>query len=257
VAKRRADRNPKHGRSQRGSASAGAAPANREPAASRRSQARASENDRRAFERLPALLQQAGIAAGAEALRIMRAHYDLLLRWNRRINLTAVRNPREVVARHFLESAYLVKALPLGRGLLYDVGSGAGFPGLPVKALHPEITVVLVESNLKKVAFLKEVIREAGLEGARVESGRVESLPEREAVQLADWITMRAVGDVSGMLGVFRRLLKPRGWVALFLGQQGAAQVAGSEPGFAWRDPLPIPGSERRVILVGQALTGA
>jgi len=181
----------------------------------------------------------------------MRAHYDLLLRWNRRVNLTAVRDPHEIVERHFLESACLVKALQLGRGLLYDVGSGAGFPGLPAKALCRDLKLVMVESNLKKAAFLKGVIREARLDGARVESGRVESLLERPEVELADWITMRAVGGIEAMLHVFRRLLLVRGYVALFLGEGDAARVARTEPGFTWREPLPIPHSERRVILVG------
>lgn len=210
--------------------------------------------DARAFDRLAPLLRDAGIAADAEALRVMRAHYDLLLRWNRRVNLTAVRDPRAIIERHFLESAYLVKALQLSRGLFYDVGSGAGFPGLPVKALCRDLKLVMVESNLKKAAFLKEVIREARLDGARVESGRVESLIERPEVELADWITMRAVGDIEAMLRVFRHLLLVNGYVALFLGQDDARRVARTEPGFTWREPFAIPRSERRVILVGQGV---
>jgi 16S rRNA (guanine527-N7)-methyltransferase len=213
--------------------------------------------DPRAFDRLPALLAKAGIPADAEALRIMRAHFDLLLKWNQRVNLTSVRDPSEIVVRHFLESAYLVKALALGGGLLYDVGSGAGFPGLPAKALCREVKLVMVESNLKKAAFLKEAIREARVEGASVERGRVESLLERREVELADWITMRAVGDLEAMLHVFRHLLLVHGYLALFLGEEDAARVARSEPGFTWREPMAIPGSERRVILVGQNLAGA
>ncbi len=210
-----------------------------------------------AFARLPALLEQAGIAFDDEAVRIMRAHFELLLRWNRRVNLTAVRDPQEIVERHFLESACLVKAVPLGRGLLYDVGSGAGFPGLPVKALCRDLKLVLVESNLKKAAFLKEAIRETRVSGASVESSRVESLTERPEVELADWITMRAVGGVEDLLRVFRHLLVPHGYVALFLGERDAARSAAGEAGYRWQEPFAIPGSERRVILVGQNLAGA
>lgn len=229
-----------------------------------------------AFDRLPALLQQTGIAFDDEALRIMRAHFELLLRWNRRVNLTAVRDPKEIVKRHFLESACLVKAVPLGRGLLYDIGSGAGFPGLPAKALCREMKLVLVESNLKKAAFLKEAIRAAGLAGATVESSRVESLApgtrpfglaesrpgrrpgtgERPEVELADWITMRAVGRFEDLLRVFRHLLVPHGYVALFVGEDDAARIAAREAGYRWGQPFVIPASERRVILVGQNLAG-
>lgn len=197
------------------------------------------------------ILAESGIALDDGKLAALCAHFELLVRWNRTTNLTAIRDPEEIVRRHFAESLFLANVIRLGPGLLYDIGSGAGFPGLPLKVARPELNVVLVESSLKKAAFLKEVIRFAGLAGARVEAVRVEQLVERAEVERADWVTMRAVGKMDELLPVVRRLLVPHGQVALFLGQGDAARVGSDIGGFAWHPPARIPGSERRVILVG------
>src|SRR5260370_29735102 len=89
------------------------------------------------FRRLPAYLAEVGVRATPEQLAQFRIHYDLLLRWNAKTNLTSVRDSAEILRRHFAESAYLTKVLALGPGTLVDVGSGAGFPGIPVKILSP------------------------------------------------------------------------------------------------------------------------
>ncbi len=205
--------------------------------------------------RLPAILAEVGVALGEPALAILRTHFDLLLHWNRKINLTAIRDPEQILRRHFAESLFLTKVVPLGPGVLYDVGSGAGFPGLPLKAAYPELGLVLVESSQKKAAFLKEVIRQAGIRSARVKVARIEVVNRGAGEERADWITMRAVGRVEALLPDLRRLLAPAGQVALFLGAAdagGAAAVAG----FDWQEPVRVPGSERRVILVGRSRTG-
>ena len=199
------------------------------------------------------MLARLGIPAGRDAVARLRGHLDLLLRWNARMNLTAVRDPEEIIERHFGESLLLTKAIPLGCGLLYDVGAGAGFPSLPVKAVHPEIRLVLVDSSQKKAAFLKEVVRAWGIAGIRVEAARFEDLVRRTEVELADWVTARAVGDLEDLLDSARRALVPHGQVALFLGEHDAVQIAASAPSFAWKPLFHIPGTERRVILVGES----
>lgn len=201
---------------------------------------------------LGAILAELDLAATPAALGALGAHFRLLLHWNLKMNLTAIRDPEEILRRHFAESLFLTRVIEFRPGMLYDIGSGAGFPGLPVKAVHPEVRLVLVESSRKKSAFLKEVIRESGLEGARVETARAEQLGERGEVELADWATMRAVGGPEELLPVIRRLLVPRGQVALFLGQADADAITGA--GFEWQAPVPIPGSERRVVLLGRNL---
>ena len=193
-----------------------------------------------------------GITVDERALAVMRVHFDLLLRWNARINLTAIRDPDQILRRHFAESLFLTRVIAFGPGILYDIGSGAGFPGLPLKAAHPEINLVLVESSQKKAAFLKEVIRAAGLEGVRVEAKRAEELAAQGMVEAADWITVRAVGNLKQMLPHLWCLLAARGQLALFLGVEDAGRLLSEGGGLAWQAPVPIPGSQRRVILVGR-----
>ena len=95
------------------------------------------------------------------------AYLDLLLKWNRRINLTSLRTPDEIISRHFLDSLLLLPHLP-ETGRLLDIGSGAGFPGLPLKIVRPGLSVDLVEATAKKASFLKEAVRRLGLPGVNV-----------------------------------------------------------------------------------------
>src|SRR5690348_1868840 len=109
----------------------------------------------------------------ADQLRKLQIHFDLLIKWNARISLTAIRDPQEIVRRHFGESLFAGAQLdPKPPAHLADLGSGAGFPGLPIAVLRPEITVALIESQQKKVAFLREVIRSAQIRNASVYAGR-------------------------------------------------------------------------------------
>lgn len=195
------------------------------------------------FERLAGYLADLGIHASPKQVDQFRAHYDLLLHWNSKTNLSAVRDPDEILRRHFTESAYLTRALPLGPGTLIDVGSGGGFPGIPAKILSPETRVVLVEAVQKKAAFLKEVARAVRLPGLDVFAGRFEDMPDASA----DWITMRAVRFDSAMLAEVRRHV-PRGTCAIFLGEADATRITGAEI-------HPIPGSDHRVIAIGECST--
>src|ERR1700758_1547356 len=108
----------------------------------------------------------------------MQQYMGLLLTWNDAVNLTAIRDPLEILYRHFCESMYAGTSVPVVSGRLADVGSGGGFPGLPLKILRPDLRVFLVESNIKKVTFLAEVIRELGLKGTQVLARRYEELGE-------------------------------------------------------------------------------
>src|SRR5579862_3053766 len=130
----------------------------------------------------------------ANNLQTISTYIDLLLRWNARINLTAIRQPEEIVTRHFGESLFTARHLvrntweqPPSASLI-DVGSGAGFPGLPIKIYASEIQVTLIESNQKKATFLREVIRTLTLTNINVFQGRAETYPSQ-----ADAITLRAV----------------------------------------------------------------
>lgn len=178
-------------------------------------------------------------------------YLDLLLKWNARINLTAVRDPEQIVTRHFGESLFGARVLlgdcdraqaPI---TVADVGSGAGFPGLPLKLWTPQIHLTLIESQNKKATFLREVIRALKLD-AEVFSGRAE-----DWAKTADLVTLRAVEKFEHVLPVAASLVVPGGRLGLFIGEKQltkAHQILG-EP-FTWRDPVVIPNSEGRVIAV-------
>ncbi len=128
-------------------------------------------------------------------LPLLETYLGLLSRWNARLNLTAVREEDAIVTRHFGESLFLGSLVPDSVRSLTDYGSGAGFPGLPLQMLFPELRVVLIESQGKKAAFLREVVREMGL-SAEVWCGRGESFPPEEV----DAVCLRAVDPMRGAL---------------------------------------------------------
>src|SRR5260370_771309 len=128
----------------------------------------------------------------------IQQYIKILLAWNEKVNLTAIRDPLEILHRHFCESMYAAEAITLEKGRLADVGSGGGFPGLALKIMRPGLQVFLVESNIKKVTFLAEVIRELGLNGAQVLARRYEELGEEMAP--LDYVSSRALGEFPAFL---------------------------------------------------------
>ena len=178
-------------------------------------------------------------------------YVDLLLRWNARVNLTAVRRPEEVVTRHFGESLFVARHLfpsqQAANEHLIDLGSGAGFPGLPIKIWAPELRLTLIESNQKKATFLREVVRKLALTDVEVFSHRAESYSGQ-----ADVVTLRAVERFEQALPVAIRLLTSSGQIALMVGEGQVARVPHLASGVVWRDPLPIPLSTNRVLLIGR-----
>jgi 16S rRNA (guanine527-N7)-methyltransferase len=178
-------------------------------------------------------------------------HFSLLLRWNEKINLTAVRRPEEIATRHFEESLFLATILPPPQGLLVDVGSGAGFPGLPLHIAWPGVDTILLEPTQKKAVFLKEVVRTCRLPRIEVRTERLEQAACGELAARVALVTLRAVKPSEQLLADVKRLLAPGGRVALFLGEADAAAVS-AQATFQWRRSLPVPQSERRVILIGE-----
>ncbi len=186
-----------------------------------------------------------------EQFQQLQAHLDLLLKWNAKINLTAIRDPEQIVRRHFGESLFAAAQLDPERDAeLADLGSGAGFPGLPVAVLRPDIKVTLIESQQKKVAFLREAIRSAQISNASVYAGRAEEFEQRSQI-----VTLRAVEKFESVLPVAASLLVPGGRLALLI---GAAQVPIARERLKqleWSKPVGIPNSRERVLLIG-ASTG-
>jgi 16S rRNA (guanine527-N7)-methyltransferase len=173
---------------------------------------------------------------------------EILLKWNEAVNLTAIRDPLEILYRHFCESMFAASVVSLDNGRLADVGSGGGFPGLPLKILRPNLDVFLVESNVKKATFLAEVVRDLGLTGARVLVSRYEELGE-ELTPL-DIVCSRAVGEFPTFLKWAASPGIDAKQVVLWIGGRDLEEVK-HLPEWDWREPVQIPQSLRRFLLVG------
>jgi len=201
--------------------------------------------------RIAELLRPYMAEAGPPAalLEHLQRYLDLLLLWNARVNLTAVRNREEIVTRHFGESLFAARIL-LGdsrSGSLADVGSGAGFPGIPIKLFAPELALTLIESHNKKATFLREVIRTLQLDGSEVFCGRAEQWGET-----ADLVTLRAVEQFERSLPVAAALVAPGGKLCLLIGAgqiPRAQEILGA--GWRWEEPKLVPHSSGRVVVVG------
>lgn len=197
------------------------------------------------------LLAPFDVSLSEDAIDKLLKYLALLLRWNQKINLTAIRSPEECVTRHFGESFFLSHAVPL-RGRLLDVGSGAGFPGLALKLLCPDLEVVLLEPAAKKRTFLKEVARSCGMAALQVQAARLEEFAKAPPAQLFDLVTVRAVGGLKSLLPAATTLLRPNGYLCLWVGAQQVGQVRALWPELKWRDSVSIPLSLTRCILVGE-----
>jgi 16S rRNA (guanine527-N7)-methyltransferase len=178
----------------------------------------------------------------------IQRYMTMLLTWNEKVNLTAIRDPLEILYRHFCESMYAAGAVPVETGRLADVGSGGGFPGLPLKILRPDLQLFLVESNVKKATFLAEVVRELELTKASVIVSRYEELGEELAP--LDVVCSRAVGEFGPFLEWARSERVAAGQVVLWIGGRDLEEVRRIS-GWDWREPITVPHSLRRLLLVG------
>jgi len=247
-------------------------------------------------------------------LASISTYIDLLLRWNARINLTAIRDPEEIVTRHFGESLFAARLLfpprvhvgadalvrpaeqssaastvldaasgsdpdrgraalqrrvspEEGKGAfapeaqtLADLGSGAGFPGLPIKLWTPDMNLTLIESNQKKATFLREVVRALTLTSVNILNARAQDLIERPAEGLVDnqpgssrsfdVVTLRAVERFEAILPVAATLVAPEGRLALLIGSTQLELAVAALPMLSWGNPVPIPLSRSRVVAI-------
>lgn len=196
-------------------------------------------------------------------------YIDTLLKWNARINLTSIRDEQQIVTRHFGESFFLAQSLFTGGrhgspdenerlaegpgGSVLDIGSGAGFPGLPVKIWADQVGLTMVEANHKKSIFLREVVRAIGLQDVNVTSERAETLAENPDVARADVVTLRAVERFVKILPVALTLLAPSGRLALLIGRE-QIEVLPRDVGIVWEPPIRVPESASRVLCIGRKI---
>lgn len=194
-----------------------------------------------------------GVPLTKEAVTAFGAYLSELVKWNARINLTAIDSPRDIIIKHFLDSIMLCRMLPAGPFSAVDVGAGAGFPGLPIKIVRPDMTLTLVEPARKKAVFLRQVTRQIGLGGVTVSGERVEAFalnhPEGFEVVLS-----RAFRDPDRLLGLVGPLLATDGSVAVSLGPEWDGR-----PPAGWlvareeTATLPYSGIDRRLVVFKRA----
>jgi len=169
------------------------------------------------------------------------AHYQFLERWNRKINLTTVKSGPEMVLRHYCESLFFGAHLPGEPTSIADVGSGAGFPGVPIAILKPACKVTLVESNQRKAVFLKEATR--GLPNVSVLVQRAEEVSER-----FEWVVSRAV-DPEEVVALVSRMAANIGLMVA----DDDLEVLRKYSDIAWSEPLRLPWGDRRVCVFGRS----
>jgi 16S rRNA (guanine527-N7)-methyltransferase len=250
----------------------------------------------------PALATAPSVLSPAQLLHIS-TYIDILLRWNARINLTAVRDPEEIITRHFGESLFAARhlfpdgsapshghavsggneavldaratvaergtvAVGGGRAALEgrveglgemrvstpqatrvaDIGSGAGFPGLPLKIWAPDVLLTLIESNHKKAAFLREIVRALILTDVNVQNARAQTLTGT----VFDIVTLRAVERFGAILPIASDLVGPSGHLALLISSAQQDEACSTLPNFTWSAPAPVPQSRSKVLLIGR-----
>lgn len=201
--------------------------------------------------RLNALLASAGLEPLMPAQSSSFEEYlAVILRWNARVNLTAIRDEEGILSRHFVESIVCARSLPAGIATLLDFGSGAGFPGIPIALCRTEIAVILAESQGKKAAFLQEAVRLLGI-ASQVYSGRAETLTTQ-----FDCVTLRAVDKMHEATRAASRLVRPGGWLApMTTGAElgGLQALVGAE--FSWEATVPLPGGEDRLVAIAKRIS--
>ena len=185
-------------------------------------------------------------------------YIDILIRWNSRLNLTAIRDPEAIVTRHFGESLFAARILfpdaPGGslptndRPSVADLGSGAGFPGVPLKLWAPAISLTLIESSHKKATFLRELARALTLTDINIQNARAETLPPSSF----DLVTLRAVERFDTTLPIAAGLVKPSGRLALLIGSAQEDRARILLPDWSWEPAIPIPLSRSRVVSIAR-----
>ena len=178
----------------------------------------------------------------------IRAYISLLLHWNQKVSLTTVVDPIDILRFHFGESLFAAPSVPIQKGRLADVGSGAGFPGLPLRLAVQDLEVSLIESNSKKVAFLSEVVRKLRLDHINIVRERMEEIKNESGK--FNYIAARALGSHMDLLSWARKHLAPRGNIVLWVGEDDTRAIS-NETSWTWSEPIHIPGSMRRFILIG------
>jgi 16S rRNA (guanine527-N7)-methyltransferase len=176
------------------------------------------------------------------------AYLELLMRWNARLNLTSLRQPEQIIQRHFVECAFAAVHLPADIESLLDYGSGAGLPGIPIAICRPEIRVTLAEAHGKKASFLREAVRAVGT-GSEVYDGRVENIPTGRQFHA---VSMRAVERMK--LAIPIAMHRAQRYLVLLTSEDSGPEYRQLTPEFEWWSPLPLPNADSTILAIGKRL---
>ena len=202
-------------------------------------------------ETLLKIARATGRSLSDQEMSRFEAHYRLLKAWGRRMNLTGLKDESMIARRHFLEPIAIADLLD-DEGRLVDLGSGNGFPAVPLKVLRPGLELVLVESSEKKSAFLWAVIRELGLREARVETRRVRRLADLADLLPCRYLTLRAVRADDLLKGKGIRILVPGGKGLFFVTTDEVERLRRHSPiqGLRLSGTRPLPSDPRSVLAI-------
>jgi len=199
-------------------------------------------------EWLRKLLSPYGVSLGSTQLGQILAYLSLLARWNQHVNLVSAASGEVWVRRHFAESLYLSCHMSL-EGRMVDIGSGGGFPALPLKIAFPGLSMTLLEPTGKKRAFLKEVCRVCELDDVDVRPERIDKFdPDARKFSIA---TCRAVGHFQELIPRILEFLDEGGRIFLWVTARQELDIVSASGDVAWNEPVRIPGTEHRLIWLG------
>ncbi len=194
------------------------------------------------------LFERMDIAITPATADALSAYLRLLVKWNKRTNLTALQSEQEIVLRHFGESLLCAQAVPREAGLLLDFGSGAGFPGAICALMCPWLSVCLAESQSKKAAFLMELARVLAMRFT-VHAGRAETL---DKAGLFDVVTLRAVDQMEKACLAASRLVRPGGSLVVLTTELCFSGLVRSFADVTWAEAVAVQGSRQRIIAIGK-----
>jgi len=211
--------------------------------------------ERETLTRLSRRLSKAGVAASPELVSNLAAYVELLGKWNRKINLTALSvDPLsdDAVDRLIVEPVLAARRVDPGDALVVDVGSGGGSPAIPFLLASPALRLIMVEVKVRKCAFLREALRQLAIERGTVENCRLEELLSRaELHEAADIVTVRAVRPDRRLLNAMQAFLRPGGRLFMF-GTESTAKAEFAPPFTSGHTEVLLPASGSQLVIMNK-----
>ena len=207
---------------------------------------------------LTAAAHEMGISLTDRHLALFKTYRETLLLWNDKMNLVSLQSDLDLPVRHLIDSLTLLPFIPQGTATVLDIGSGAGFPAIPVKIVRTDLDMTLLEASRKKSSFLKEIIRKLGLKDIAVANCRLDELKKKDPLPSFDLITSRATLKLSELLSQGLPLLRTGGILAAMKGpgleeELTALESSKTVPFHIVRSfsfELPLTGDKRNILLV-------